>query len=197
MTAKIISGLAKYASNVLTGVRRYSFTTAPALCLLLSITSPSWGQANRAGGTLDLIRLHQSHGKTNAQSWDSLSEGGHTEKWIQTQRKYMERFARRIKNHFEDEWRNYDRLSPEKKGRIKKKFRQWKSLPPERRKVLRLRMKRLRELPPEDRALFRRRFHQWKGLSPEDREKIRQKLEIWNSLPPQEQDEIRRKFHVP
>ena len=97
----------------------------------------------------------------------------------------------------QQQWDQYDGLSPEEKERLRDKYRQWESLPPEKQQVLRRRMERWKELPSEDRELLRKRHRQWQELSPQERQRIRENLDRWKELSPEEQERVRQRFRRP
>lgn len=98
------------------------------------------------------------------------------------------------KNGIEENWRNYQKLSPQEKRRLLKKRQEWDALPPKEKQNLRQQMDYWNRLSPKDRALFMKLFDQWQQLPAEERLRIRRSLEQWEDLSPTERESIRRKF---
>lgn len=101
------------------------------------------------------------------------SKGAHSSSWLMAKGRPRQGYQR---GHFED------------------KYRRWESLPPDKRRLLRKRMEEWEAMSPEDRALIRKRFEQWKRLSPEEQRLLMERLRNWHRLSSEEREFIRERF---
>ena len=85
-------------------------------------------------------------------------------------------------------------LSPQEQEKMRKKYREWQSLPPEEQQTIRRRMNQLNRMPSQQRKLYKQLFRQWQHLPPEERKQIQKDLDNWENLSPRQQKSIQRRF---
>ena len=85
-------------------------------------------------------------------------------------------------------------LSPQEQEKLRKKYREWQSLPPEEQQTIRRRMNQLNKMPSQQRKLYKQLFRQWQQLPPDERKQIQEDLDNWENLSPRQQKSIRRRF---
>ena len=85
-------------------------------------------------------------------------------------------------------------LSPQEQEKMRKKYREWQSLPPEEQQTIRQRMNQLNSMPSQQRKLYKQLFRQWQHLPPDERKQIQEDLDNWEQLSPRQRDSIRRRF---
>ena len=85
-------------------------------------------------------------------------------------------------------------LSPKEQEKMRKKYREWQSLPPEEQQTIRRRMNQLNSMPSQQRKLYKQLFRQWQHLPPEERKKLQKDLDNWENLSPRQQKSIQRRF---
>jgi len=85
-------------------------------------------------------------------------------------------------------------LSPKEQEKMRKKYREWQSLPPDEQQTIRRRMNQLNRMPSQQRKLYKQLFRQWQHLPPDERKQLKNDLDNWEDLSPQQQNLIRRRF---
>ena len=85
-------------------------------------------------------------------------------------------------------------LSPKEQEKMRKKYREWQSLPPEEQQTIRRRMNQLNSMPSQQRKLYKQLFRQWQHLPPEERKQLQKDLDNWENLSPRQQKSIQRRF---
>ena len=85
-------------------------------------------------------------------------------------------------------------LSPKEREKLRKKYREWQSLPPAEQQTIRRRLDQLNRMPSQQRKLYKELFRQWQHLPPDERRQMQEDLENWENLSPQQQKAIRRRF---
>lgn len=85
-------------------------------------------------------------------------------------------------------------LSPQEQEKMRKKYREWQSLPPEEQQTIRQRMNQLNSMPSQQRKLYKQLFRQWQHLPPDERKQLQEDLDNWEQLSPRQRDSIRRRF---
>ena len=86
-------------------------------------------------------------------------------------------------------------LSPEEQEKLRKKYREWQSLSPEEQQIIRQRMNQLNRMPSQKRKLYKQLFRQWQDLPPKERKQLQDDLDNWEYLSPRQRDSIRRRFN--
>ena len=71
-------------------------------------------------------------------------------------------------------------------------YRRWQKLPPERKEELRLRFQQLKSMSPEQRQAFFARLAWFQNLPQERKEEMREKFQFFRGLPPEQQQSIRK-----
>jgi hypothetical protein len=94
----------------------------------------------------------------------------------------------------EQNFQQWQDLSPQEKEKLRKKYREWQSLPPEEQQTIRRRMNQLNKMPSQQRKLYKQLFRQWQQLRPDERKQIQEDLDNWENLSPRQQKSIRRRF---
>ena len=85
-------------------------------------------------------------------------------------------------------------LSPQEQEKMRKKYREWQSLPQEEQQTIRRRMNQLNSMPSQQRKLYKQLFRQWQHLPPDERKQLQEDLDNWEQLSPRQRDSIRRRF---
>jgi hypothetical protein len=85
-------------------------------------------------------------------------------------------------------------LSPQEQEKLRKKYREWQSLTPEEQQTIRRRMNQLNKMPSQQRKLYKQLFRQWQHLPPDERKQLQKDLDNWEQLSPRQQNSIRRRF---
>ena len=85
-------------------------------------------------------------------------------------------------------------LSPQEREKLRKKYKEWQSLPPEEQQTIRRRMNQLNRMPSQQRKLYKQLFRQWQHLPPNERRQLQKDLDNWENLSPQQKKAIRRRF---
>ncbi len=98
---------------------------------------------------------------------------------------------RNSRNQNFQQWQN---LSPQEQEKMRKKYREWQSLPPAEQQIIRQRMNQLNRMPPQKRKLYNQLFRQWQHIPPNERKQLQKDLDNWEYLSPGQQDSIRRRF---
>jgi mRNA-degrading endonuclease RelE of RelBE toxin-antitoxin system len=86
-------------------------------------------------------------------------------------------------------------LSPQEQEKLRKKYREWQSLSPEEQQIIRRRMNQLNRMPSQKRKLYKQLFRQWQDLPPKERKQLQDDLDNWEYLSPRQRDSIRRRFN--
>ena len=82
-----------------------------------------------------------------------------------------------------------------KRGSRDQNFQQWQDLSPKEQEKLRKKYREWQSLPPQKRNLYKQLFRQWQHLSPKERKQIQKDLDNWEYLSPRQRDSIRRRFN--
>jgi hypothetical protein len=85
-------------------------------------------------------------------------------------------------------------LSPKEREKLRKKYREWQSLPPAEQQTIRRRLDQLNRMPSQQRKIYKQLFRQWQHLPPDERRQLQKDLENWENLSPRQQKAIRRRF---
>ena len=98
---------------------------------------------------------------------------------------------RESRNQNFQQWQD---LSPQEQEKLRKKYKEWQSLPPEEQQTIRRRMNQLNKMPSQQRKLYKQLFRQWQHLPPNERTQLQKDLDNWENLTPQQKKSIRRRF---
>ena len=158
--------------NILVKVHffRLKYTTAAAGIIVLFFYSPLWGY---------IPDLHQPPSPVLF-SYDYM--GPLTD--------YLCKRGSRDQNF--QQWQD---LSPQEQEKLRKKYREWQSLSPEEQQIIRQRMHQLNRMPSQKRKLYKQLFRQWQDLPPQERNQLQDDLDNWEHLSPRQRDSIRRRFN--
>ena len=104
----------------------------------------------------------------------------------------MEYYCKRGSNN--QNFQQWQDLSPKEREKLRKKYREWQSLPPAQQQTIRRRMDQLNRMPSQQRKLYKQLFRQWQHLPPDERRQLQKDLENWENLSPRQQKAIRRRF---
>ena len=148
---------------------RLIYLTVAAGLIILLCCSPLWGSMP------DLH--HQPHAVLFSDHYkDTLNE-------------YFCKRSSRNQNF--QQWQD---LSPQEREKLRKKYKEWQSLPPEEQQLIRRRMNQLNRMPPQKRKLYKQLFRQWQHLPANERRQLQKDLDNWENLSPQQKKSIRRRF---
>jgi hypothetical protein len=148
---------------------RLSYVTAAAGFVVLFCSSPLWGSPSH---------LHRQPSSVFFSVYDN---GPLTE--------YLSKRGSGNQN-----FQQWQELSPKEREKLRKKYREWQSLPPAQQRTIRRRLDQLNRMPSQQRKLYKQLFRQWQHLPPKERKQLQEDLENWDRLPPRRQREIRRRF---
>jgi mRNA-degrading endonuclease RelE of RelBE toxin-antitoxin system len=149
---------------------RLIYTTAAAGIIVLFFCSPLWGYIP------DLLKL-PSPVLLSDDYLGPLSD-------------YLCKRGSRDQNF--QQWQD---LSPQDQEKLRKKYREWQSLSPEEQQIIRQRMHQLNRMPSQKRKLYKQLFRQWQDLPPQERNQLQDDLDNWEHLSPRQRDSIRRRFN--
>jgi hypothetical protein len=148
---------------------RLKYSTAAAGIIVLFFCSPLWGYIP------DVYQQHPSN------LLSDHYQGPLTE--------YLCKRGSREQNF--QQWQD---LSPQEQEKMRQKYREWQSLPPEEQQTIRRRMNQLNRMPSQQRKLYKQLYRQWQHLPPDERKQLQKDLDNWEHLSPQQQKSIRRRF---
>jgi len=149
---------------------RLKYATAAAGIIVLFFCSPLWGY---------IPDLHQP---PSTVLFSDRNKGSLAE--------YLCKRGSRDQNF--QQWQD---LSPEEQEKLRKKYREWQSLSPEEQQIIRQRMNQLNRMPVQKRDLYKQLFRQWQHLPPKERKQLQDDLDNWEYLSPRQRDSIRRRFN--
>jgi len=157
--------------NILFKVRcfRLKYSTAAAGIIVLFCCSPLWGS---------IPDLHQ---QSSPVLFSDHCQGP-----------LKEHLCKRGSS--DQNFQQWQDLSPQEQEKMRKKYREWQSLPPEEQQTIRRRMNQLNRMPSQQRKLYKQLFRQWQHLPPDERKQLQKDLDNWEHLSPQQQKSIRRRF---
>jgi len=157
--------------NILFKVRcfRLKYSTAAAGIIVLFCCSPLWGS---------IPDLHQ---QSSPVLFSDHCQGP-----------LKEHLCKRGSS--DQNFQQWQDLSPQEQEKMRKKYREWQSLPPEEQQTIRQRMNQLNSMPSQQRKLYKQLFRQWQHLPPDERKQIQEDLDNWEQLSPRQRDSIRRRF---
>jgi hypothetical protein len=81
-----------------------------------------------------------------------------------------------------------------KRGSRDQNFQQWQDLSPKEQEKMRKKYREWQSLPPQQRKLYKQLFRQWQHLPPDERKQLKNDLDNWEHLSPRQQNSIRRRF---
>jgi len=148
---------------------RLKYSMAAAALIVLFCSSPLWGSIPDLHQQPSLVLISDDY------------KGPLTE--------YLCKRKSRDQNF--QQWQD---LSPQEQEKLRKKYKEWQSLPPEEQQTIRRRMNQLNRMPSQQRKLYKQLFRQWQHLPPDERKQLQKDLDNWENLSPRQKKSIRRRF---